>query len=129
MLGRLLSDTIRWSDVPDGQDPYFRATLGRTSVLDSLGFGGRFGQHPHASDTTISVGLIVQQRPPKTFGSSGLDVTATLLAGWFTLLALAAGLALLAALWFAQFDTSDESDTDRTSSATPDPTADTSGYR
>lgn len=36
MLGRLLSDAIAWSGVPAGQDPYFRTTLGRDSVLDEL---------------------------------------------------------------------------------------------
>ena len=36
LLGRLLCDAISWSDLPDGQDPYFRTQLGRDSVLDEL---------------------------------------------------------------------------------------------
>ncbi len=36
MLGRLLCDAVRWRGVPEGQDPYFRTTLGRDSVLDEL---------------------------------------------------------------------------------------------
>ena len=36
MLGRLLCDAVRWLGVAGGQDPYFRTTLGRDSVLDEL---------------------------------------------------------------------------------------------
>ncbi len=36
MLGRLLCDAVAWSGLPEGQDPYFRAQLGRDSILDEL---------------------------------------------------------------------------------------------
>lgn len=87
--------------------------LQRSSV-DPLGFGAVAGsmrsdllaQHPQASDVALSAGLIIQEHPLKTFDFSGLDVTVGLLAGRFALLALAVGLALLAALRFARFDPS-----------------------
>ena len=76
-------------------------------------------QHPQVSDTTLSAGLIIQQHPLEHFDWSGLDITAGLLAGRFALLALAVGLALLAALWFKRFDPSHKVSS---STTTPDST-------
>lgn len=83
-------------------------------TLDPLGFravsdamrGDLLAQHPDVPDATLSAGLIVQERPLRTFVFSGVDVTAPLLAWRLALLLLALGLALSAALWFARFDPS-----------------------
>ena len=49
LLARLLCDGILWDGVADGEDPYFRAQLGRDSVLDEL--FGPVSARGYAEDT------------------------------------------------------------------------------
>ena len=98
-----------------------------SSSLDPLGLravaatmrADLIAQHPQVSGTALSAGLITQQHPLGHFDWSGLDITAGLLAGRFAMLVLAAGLALLSALWFTRFDPSRKV---RPSTTTLDPT-------
>ncbi|MFC7546501.1 ABC transporter permease [Plantactinospora sp. GCM10030261] len=52
----------------------------------------------------LGIGLMYLDQPPRPFAWSGLDVTTEFLAQRGALIALAAGLAMLPALWFGRFD-------------------------
>jgi hypothetical protein len=62
-------------------------------------------QHPNASDTELSAGLVIEDRPPERFDWSGLDIGTGLIGERVALLAVAAGLVLVSASWFHRFDT------------------------
>lgn len=84
----------------------------RVAGLDLLGFASvaesmrssLLRQHPGASDTDLSAGLVIEESPAPTFHWSGLDITADLVAGRLVIVAFAVIAVAVAAAWFNRFD-------------------------